>query len=1057
MTDLAVPNAKRARVAKEWELPTCESCLQEARSVDRFSPDGAVLWWRKKGHNKAGFIRVHPMRKPAAETSSKVTRAKCFPDMTQDELERIKAESEELKKLWEEKRGCSCSGTSQKRRLSAVDLTTYKKEEQYTNFYQEGEVYTPSEFLLKKGYDPKRIGNEKKQIEFLNKELQVTVNKPNGMNVVIVLGQMKVKVGTYSGVGKQREESHEDGKEAATVFREETAGLASFRAGLQSEAAVDERIAEHQAALGLESEQTEAEMETGDVGCLDGHDDDEAAMDMEFEELVAAGKPCGSTSRQQSKDNKRGKLPKLGQLGSEGGSPGRSRKSGRMQLQLGDRERAVPTPPATPPSSAAQLGPFLLTPEQSGETVNAPGATVKPGIAKKALEMYESKRQAVSDLGMWQGKVKKRAVDQAVEALEKHAQKLLGDPSHQQLMDNMLGLVEWVPKKFSLLGALRKSPMQYVAELSEEDRECLLKLDPSLMSTIVIQTAGTLMKDMDQDGAVDLERVKTIMNLIAFEPAPNTTGLCLALYRSMLDDKHAGLLQTQVMMMTLDKIWRMKVDDKIRKVIGALQVTPLDMLSLPAEWQPSDLPVAGSRWSTRVAFEVQVARSLWTNYGEAGGTALENMIARAVVERKSLLMEGTKTLLRVAASQCITAASVSEECKRVLQRYPYTLVEEMKEKGDPFFYMNCLSTTTCADAVLAAKVCHAQLGPVSNSLETSGEEAKQLTTYVTEMAEIVKAMTPGVMGEIVQVMKDDINVAGATAEKQKALLEHIAEPAHFKNFCKIAKLFEVDGWSEMADTSIHTMGLAVADGAHVRIKTALAEAELTRQSFAVAAQVIHKLQTQSKAVKAANEFVEECNLSGLALPDKMKDIAVATLNIASKLQNRPVLWCKSLMQKGQTSALLALDASVRANVGTEAERLLRLAQVVEDAEKPKHQQSDLFALDEYHDKAVLSSCIVHVIELHAAISEGGECFDDARLRAASVRLSEKLSQNVMSMAQKMSELKTRKLAAAMPRLEPLQKAMKDNDRTVAEALCSQLNSETFTLECSKGAWAKIFV
>ena len=149
------------------------------------------------------------------------------------------------------------------------------------------------------------------------------------------------------------------------------------------------------------------------------------------------------------------------------------------------------------------------------------------------------------------------------------------------------------------------------------------------------------------------------------------------------------------------------------------------------------------------------------------------------------------TKLEVAASQCITAASVSEECKRVLQRYPYTLVEEMKEKGDPFFYMNCLSTTTCADAVLAAKVCHAQLGPVSNSLETSGEEAKQLTTYVTEMAEIVKAMTPGVMGEIVQVMKDDINVAGATAEKQKALLEHIAEPAHFKNFCKIAKLFEV--------------------------------------------------------------------------------------------------------------------------------------------------------------------------------------------------------------------------------------------------------------------------
>ena len=40
-----------------------------------------------------------------------------------------------------------------------------------------------------------------------------------------------------------------------------------------------------------------------------------------------------------------------------------------------------------------------------------------------------------------------------------------------------------------------------------------------------------------------------------------------------------------------------------------------------------------------------------TSLDQAGGTALENMIARAVVERKSLLMEGTKTLLRVGVGK----------------------------------------------------------------------------------------------------------------------------------------------------------------------------------------------------------------------------------------------------------------------------------------------------------------------------------------------------------------------------------------------------------------------
>ena len=64
-----------------------------------------------------------------------------------------------------------CSGDdSRKRKLSAVDLKTYKKEEEYADFYQDGDVYSPLEFLVKNGYDVKKIGNEEKQVEFIQED-----------------------------------------------------------------------------------------------------------------------------------------------------------------------------------------------------------------------------------------------------------------------------------------------------------------------------------------------------------------------------------------------------------------------------------------------------------------------------------------------------------------------------------------------------------------------------------------------------------------------------------------------------------------------------------------------------------------------------------------------------------------------------------------------------------------------------------------------------------------------------------------------------------------------
>ncbi|CAE7276061.1 unnamed protein product [Symbiodinium sp. CCMP2592] len=395
-----------------------------------------------------------------------------------------------------------------------------------------------------------------------------------------------------------------------------------------------------------------------------------------------------------------------------------------------------------------------------------------------------------------------------------------------------------------------------------------------------------------------------------------------------------------------------------------------------------------------------------------------------------------------AASQCITAASVGDECKRILSKYPREIVQKM-QAGDVFCYMECISTSMCADVLLSAKVCHLQTCNLSNSLETSGEEPKQLATLMNQMTEIARLHTAAVMTKAVDALQNDFS---ATGDEQKLnLVQQLAEPANFKNFCKLAKMFEVDGWSDLSDTGINTTAVGVADAAHVRAKTALAEADLQPRTFAAAAQGIHKLGS-SKAVRAAKDFVAECN-SSVALPDKMKAVAAVISNLHSKLEERPELWCRSLRNSGHTAALLTLDASIRANLGAAAEGQLRLAQVVEDARKPKDQQPDIFALDKYEEKATVNNCVVHLIEISTATSQGSG-MDDEQLKE--VGATRKLGATLMSVAEQISQIKKSTLGPAVAKLEPLQEALKNDDSTTGTDLCKKLNDTPLTLECSRG-------
>ena len=291
-------------------------------------------------------------------------------------------------------------------------------------------------------------------------------------------------------------ETHDEGKAASNAYRLSTADVQAFRGTLQSQQAIEDKLAAHQTRVDHTSQAPEPEE---DVVEQDAEQSEEEDQDMDFTELAAAGKPCSSMGAPKPKRAPKSKaVPK--KAPSLAGSRAGSEKSAVLDVfsEAGSPKRVKKDGEETLADPPLRVGPMVES-VNAGVTMKPPSVAAKPGVVKKAQELLLAKKQMFSDAVFWQGKVKKRSLDQGVSSMERQAGKLLGDESQRQLMDEMLDFVEWAPRKFNLLSNLRKSPAEYLASLSEEDRACLRKLDSNLVGTIVLQTATGLAKDLEQD------------------------------------------------------------------------------------------------------------------------------------------------------------------------------------------------------------------------------------------------------------------------------------------------------------------------------------------------------------------------------------------------------------------------------------------------------------------------------------------------------------------------------------------------------------------------------
>ena len=74
---------------------------------------------------------------------------------------------QELNAAWEEKRALNALPTCGRRAYSPVDMSTFRREEQYHDTYDEGTIYGLDEFLMSKEIDPAQFDSVNHKIRFV--------------------------------------------------------------------------------------------------------------------------------------------------------------------------------------------------------------------------------------------------------------------------------------------------------------------------------------------------------------------------------------------------------------------------------------------------------------------------------------------------------------------------------------------------------------------------------------------------------------------------------------------------------------------------------------------------------------------------------------------------------------------------------------------------------------------------------------------------------------------------------------------------------------------------
>ena len=276
-------------------------------------------------------------------------------------------------------------------------------------------------------------------------------------------------------------QSHESGSSAARAYAAEATQLSNLASRARTSADVEQAVQKQRDKVAFADVASAAGDLCSDVK-IDQGEDEVPDVDMAFSDMIPSAAAPPQPPQPESKNNRKGHTK--------------------------PQPAPAPIPPRSPVRTSKPKPAPQKLPNASQELPNADADASVPlksalnkSVVTKAEKVWSTKGALVQDASLWEGKLKKRQVEDAARQLEENASKLLGDTATEELMNNMLTASEMALKKWELFGELRKNPDQMVLKMPEDTDELWRSIPSSLAASIMAMVATHVLKDLDQDWA----------------------------------------------------------------------------------------------------------------------------------------------------------------------------------------------------------------------------------------------------------------------------------------------------------------------------------------------------------------------------------------------------------------------------------------------------------------------------------------------------------------------------------------------------------------------------
>lgn len=956
--------AETPEVSLPTWLPTCRTCKQKPRTADRYHPNNALLHWPKRGICKETGRRT---REEGNECGlCNVTRMRNFGGVSQPDLHAVMESNQDCYAKWEEKRTENClQDDARKRKFEKCDLDTYRSEEAYTNIFQKGKAEPIGAFLEGKGYDLQTIGNEKKQMKFVTEELGLSVHSDNGELVVVTLtGEREVQVGTKQAAGKMKVHHHDGGQAAKASFAQYREGVHGISKNFCKAEEVEEKVREHRSKQALQEI-------LSDVG-LDGQKDpaaEEGGAESEDEDMgfddhnlkpVTSSAGSGVPPALRGKGNRQCPSPR-----------GRGRSLAEKQpdefkvtslCRQGDDGGAHPEIPVAKGKGRGKKG------GRSGDA------------SAKVEKLFEEKKESFSDSALWQGVVKRRAVQIVSKQLDEAAQKLVGVSEFAGLVEKIVNFSDSLLEKFDFFANLKKDTY-FCTALPDDRAELLATFSPHLVAQILVHVTNAFLKDVEtQDPR---SRIENALRVASFAKSP-----CVSVHHFVKASsnananqaaanawKSADSLQQQLVSIVLDRLFKLK-PEKAKECLAFLPKEldlGIEVSNMPADFDvgkptlPDPMGGMLPKYSNRVAFDLMVARIVGSTNFEAEDQSTR-FLAKAVCDQKSNCSEKLMQYFK---------AGSPKQWWHVMERSASSLVPPLALTSKAAELLGVVREIKVPDSGESALDLCRRGQFVGTLMEASGlmmsagvapdDSVVNLRTCLDNFDKSFRAHG----GHAVQLVAKGVSFEAICSKSDCSLLALDQEPV-FKNLLKLFKTFKVADWMMVNEAAAERISKAITDAAKLVQAVSAVEAKLTVETFTDAATRIYKF-LQAKAHRVVKDELAE----GIeATPQCLRNLGTS-LESLEATSGMATGWCKSLVAKGLQGELLELSSSVRASLGKSVESMIRTVQVLNAYHLEEERRPAIFLEGAYTETTVMKDGILAFHDVCSAVLENLPSMDPA--------------------------------------------------------------------------------